>query len=266
MTLELGAVSPGQNSATEVWIKARLYFQKAQHPFLEKSPVGLETHDDDDAFEIDCNTASDDKADDPVGANPATTIIGSRTSCSVTRWWINASSKAGSKPFGEDPEDFDAFSTTQSAFEPQIPVTPPHLTSLFMLGKLVAALIDKDWAFISIDAPIVEPTLRASKDQLLTVESFAPTPRDTVIVKMTTASHGSLAGRLSAWPSYTCLPHSKTIQKIYVVRFDGCLADGDCGFVVVDVGYEEINGHLVAGCQTTGSAHVLAASEAVKDI
>ncbi|KAF2245812.1 hypothetical protein BU26DRAFT_411534, partial [Trematosphaeria pertusa] len=79
-----------------------------------------------------------------------------------------------------------------------------------------------------------------------------------------TASGGKLFGKLCGTPSYTRLHNCTSFQKVYTVRFNGTLANGDCGSAILDAATGETYGHLVLGCRTTGTAYVLAAHQAVE--
>jgi hypothetical protein len=269
-------------TANAIQLKDRVFFQMALHPFLARLPPTPGAADGDDEFEIDSDTDVNDNQDDH---DVAMTSTGSRTpgsgtqspelgsgssrrSSDVRRITDDSSgnSSGSSEPVQDASDKLVAFALTPPVYEPQELVLPSS-ASLSVLGRLVAASISTDWALIEIEDPELEATLKADKSgYMLTADKFARSPKDNVEVRTSTASHGPLSGILSAWPSYTRLPYSKTVQRVYVVRFDGPLADGDCGSVVIGVKNEHAFGHLVAGCRKTGSAYVLASSEVKKDI
>ena len=81
-----------------------------------------------------------------------------------------------------------------------------------------------------------------------------------------TASGGLLRGRLSATPTYMRLPHSKNFQKVYTVRLDGTIVDGDCGSLVVNHANGDLYGHIIAGGSGTGTAYIIPATQVFEDL
>ncbi|KAH8779344.1 hypothetical protein BGZ57DRAFT_760894, partial [Hyaloscypha finlandica] len=87
---------------------------------------------------------------------------------------------------------------------------------------------------------------------------------DTEIIAYT-ASGGLMTGTLYGTPSYTRLPNSKTFQKVYTVRFNEPLAKGDCGSWVIDAESRGLYGHIIAGCEPTGTAYIMSAHNVFED-
>jgi hypothetical protein len=100
----------------------------------------------------------------------------------------------------------------------------------------------------------------------LAYDSMASDPENDAKVYTYIASGGKICGILSANPSYAHLSTGKSFQKVYVVRLDGPLANGDCGSAVIDAKTGDTYGHFVAGCRTTGIAYILAAGQASEDV
>jgi hypothetical protein len=269
-------------TANAIQLKDRIYFQMVLHPFLEKASRTSESSSEDDEFEIDSGTETDnDSIDQDVVMTSTGSItpemptqspeIGSGSSdCSSELCRLSDEPIKGlgrsSDPVCDASNKLADFTTTQSTYESRKNVVPVF-KSLSILGKVVTGSISTDWALIKIEDPQVEAALQKDRTgHIITMDKFAQPPKDNVAVRTSTASHGPLTGVLSAWPSLTRLPCSNNIRKVYVVRFDGALADGDCGSVVVSVNNDHVYGHLVAGCRQTGYAYIMAASEVAKDI
>lgn len=51
-----------------------------------------------------------------------------------------------------------------------------------------------------------------------------------------------------------------------MVRFNGPLAKGDCGSWVIDAETRGLYGHIVAGCERTGTAYIMSAQNVFKDV
>jgi hypothetical protein len=81
-----------------------------------------------------------------------------------------------------------------------------------------------------------------------------------------TASGGLLRGRLSATPTYMRLPHSKNFQKVYTIRLDGAIVDGDCGSLVINHANGDLYGHIIAGSLGTGTAYIIPATQVFEDL
>jgi hypothetical protein len=161
------------------------------------------------------------------------------------------------------------FARTERTFVPREPALPSPET-LSLLGILVEESIECDFALIEITNKKLKDTLRSllknGKMTSLAYDNIASTPEDDTQVYTYTASGGKICGVLSASTSYARLSTGTSFQKVYVVRLDGPLANGDCGSAVIDANTGGTYGHLVAGCRTTGTAYVLAAGQAVEDV
>lgn len=80
------------------------------------------------------------------------------------------------------------------------------------------------------------------------------------------SSCGELTGTKSNIPSDIRVPYGSSFQKVFAIRLDGSLADGDCGSAVFDATTGELYGHTVAGCKATGFAYMMAACHVIPDI
>jgi hypothetical protein len=125
---------------------------------------------------------------------------------------------------------------------------------------------DLDYALIEFK----DSSLSAVKDSDGAANPLRPThvittgPRDTEIITYT-ASGGLMTGTLYGTPSYTRLPNSKTFQKVYTVRFDGPLAKGDSGSWVMDAETRSLYGHIIAGCERSGTVYIMSAHNVFDD-
>ncbi|KAF2180905.1 hypothetical protein K469DRAFT_539659, partial [Zopfia rhizophila CBS 207.26] len=68
-----------------------------------------------------------------------------------------------------------------------------------------------------------------------------------------------ITGTLSETPLYTRLPKSKSFEEVYKVQLDAPLANGDCGSSIVDAKSGQLYGQIIAGCERTGIAYIMAA-------
>jgi hypothetical protein len=161
------------------------------------------------------------------------------------------------------------FAPTERTFAPSQPAQPTP-ESLSLLGRLVEESIEYDLALIEITnqklEEILKFLLKHGKINTVAYDSIASTPEEDAKVYTYTASGGKLYGVLSANPSYTRLSTSTSFQKVYIVRLDGPLANGDCGSAIIDASTSETYGHLVAGCVKTGTAYILAADQIAEDV
>jgi hypothetical protein len=90
-------------------------------------------------------------------------------------------------------------------------------------------------------------------------------PSDCTVMTYT-ASGGSMDGILSGTPLYMRLPGGNTFLEVYVVHFNGPLAQGDCGSWVLDKETKGLYGHIVAGCELEGIAYIMPALDVFKDV
>lgn len=89
-------------------------------------------------------------------------------------------------------------------------------------------------------------------------------PLKDVTVVAETASAGTIKGILSATHAYTRLPHSKSFQKVFKVKFSQPLAKGDSGSWVMDESSHGLYGHVVAGGGR--SAYIMPAHSVFEDV
>jgi hypothetical protein len=136
-------------------------------------------------------------------------------------------------------------------------------------GRLAVLSTNLDYALIKFE----DSSLLAVKDSVgnkTATNPLRPThviktgPRDAEIITYT-ASGGLMTGTLHGTPSYTRLENSKTFQKVYTVRFNGVLAKGDCGSWVIDAETHGLYGHIIAGCERTRIAYIMAAHSVFED-
>ncbi|KAH4416864.1 hypothetical protein HBH92_059580 [Parastagonospora nodorum] len=145
----------------------------------------------------------------------------------------------------------------------------PSEASLKSLGRVIDISEANDWALIEITTVEVEERLRSSLNKdapSLAYERIAVRPPDAARVYTCTASGQKLFGYISDTCSSTRLPNGKFFRDIYVARLEDGLSNGDCGAVFFDARTHETYGHLIAGCQRTGTAHILAAHQTATDL
>ncbi|KAF2190102.1 hypothetical protein K469DRAFT_561239, partial [Zopfia rhizophila CBS 207.26] len=129
----------------------------------------------------------------------------------------------------------------------------------------------KDWALVEITNDSVLASITTSDGSADDVartclKKIAKGPKGDAGILTRTASGGEMTGILSGTPSYTRLPYCTLFQEVYTVRLDGPLANGDCGSAIVDAATGELYGHIVAGCQRTGIAYIMAAHQVFQDL
>jgi hypothetical protein len=61
-------------------------------------------------------------------------------------------------------------------------------------------------------------------------------------------------------------PHSKNFQKVYTVRLDGTIVDGDCGSLVINHANGDLYGHIIAGSSGTGAAYIIPATQVFENL
>jgi hypothetical protein len=145
--------------------------------------------------------------------------------------------------------------------------TPP-LRSLAPFGVLSQWSTDKDWALIEVQQhndTSIDAFCTGHHDELSSLKTTRPGPAGAAVVTQTT-SGGRQTGTISGTTSDIRVPHGKSFQEVFSVKLDGALADGDCGSIVVDANTGELYGHIIAGCQVTGFAYVMAASDILPDL
>jgi hypothetical protein len=137
-------------------------------------------------------------------------------------------------------------------------------------GRLKMLSVDLDYALIEIEEPDVLSALKDLWRNESNVDSLRPTHvvtaghEDTEIVTLTTSGR-YLNGTLSGTPSFTRLPNSKTYQEIYMAQLNGPLAEGDCGSWILDAETGGLYGHIIAGCEQTGTAYIMPAHNVFED-
>jgi hypothetical protein len=286
-------------TANTLRVGSRIYLQTVGHAFYDSQPpLGtVDTAMEEDMI-IDSDSESDTDYNDEmhIGITSAASrsldtlpyVASSRSGCSGSLSTISRCSTPRRSTITEDylgdcgpsitalTSALDEVTTNLTSSNPA-PQTfalkspnQPSEASLKSLGKLVKTSDENDWALIEITNTAIEEVLLAnSKDPdmpVLAYNEIASGPREDAEVYTYTASSGKMRGILSDTCSYTRLQNGKRFREIYIARMEGKLANGDCGSVVIDAKTGETYGHLVAGCQSTGTAYVLAAHQTTADM
>ena len=148
---------------------------------------------------------------------------------------------------------------------PRKRLAQPPVENLADLGQLSGWSVDKDWALIQItDATIAAKLGKSIKKDTQQVKPLPGLKENSKVIAHT-SSGGALTGTFSGIPFLTRLPNSTSFQEVHRVRLDGGLANGDCGSAVRDADTGELYGHIVAGCETTGTAYIMAAHQVEAD-
>jgi hypothetical protein len=88
--------------------------------------------------------------------------------------------------------------------------------------------------------------------------------RAAVDIICTTASRGSITGKLLAAPTFQKLPSGH--QEFWTVNLEGSLSKGDSGSWVRDAVTGKVYGHLVAGSPEPGFAYIVPMPKVMEDI
>ena len=268
------------------------YVFTAGHPFDKTSPSGppREPKVIDEEWEIDSDSDGDAEVDIYDEGFTETMSRASASSCSDDGSSDTHSTRSPQFSDASTPvEDrvFDQPSQMQAArcravetwaSEDTIPTMNIHklgqnasaaAASAATEGQLVVHSADLDYALIKFKDPSLV-TVKDCAGNRSAANSLQPThviqmgPSDTEIISYT-ASGGLMTGTLYGTPSYTRLPNSKTFQEVYTVRFNRPLTKGDCGSWVIDVETCGLYGHIIAGCERTGTAYIMSADKVFKD-
>jgi hypothetical protein len=287
-------------TANTVRVGGRIYLQTVHHAFFEEHlpaaalsrPATLgelvidsdsETNDDsDDELHIGITSVGSQSKDTLASATSHLTRLSTGSSLvsgvsefAVDNGWGEWGSNISTVPGAVDSTNMDDVIATLTSvacghrtFSTKQPIQPSP-DALVHLGDLLEGSNDNDWALVEITNDQAEEALRSSftdnNKRLLAYDNVALHPRDDTEIYTYTASGGRISGVLSGTSSYSRLPHSTSFRKIYVVRLQDSLANGDCGSVVFDAKTGRKYGHLVAGCKSTGTAYVLAAHQTMID-
>ncbi|KAI9772500.1 MAG: peptide-N4-(N-acetyl-beta- glucosaminyl)asparagine amidase [Geoglossum simile] len=279
------------------------YVFTAGHPFNETTPLSplKEPKGTDEEWEIDGynNTDSDTEVDiygeefveamsrasnTPVDARSETSSClddsSSDTYSTRSLQLSDISDSIEDQFFGQQSQTQAASyrAVRNWAFEDTIPAMDVHNfeqnagsipTSVATKGHLAVLSADFDYALIKFNDPNllaagVSAGNKSVTNLLRPTHVITTGPRDTEIIAYT-ASGGLMTGTLYGTPSYTRLPKSKTFQEVYTVRFNGPVAKGDCGSWVIDAETRGLYGHIIAGCERTGTAYIMSAHNAFKN-
>lgn len=258
----------------------------AGHVFYGTSPSGTRkvSKTIDDKWEIDSDSHSESGSDTEVDLYDKDFVEStSRASNSHSDDSSSDTPSIRSSPFSDASTHVDEVQSPSMApasrktvkmpaYEDTTPETviditeprPEVLPSLTITGGRVVALSpDFDYALIKfkdqnfngnkVGMNLIRPT------HVVTMAS-----RDVKIVT-STVSGGLMSGTLSATPSYTRLPNSKTFQKVYTVRLKRALVKGDCGSWVIDAEDGGLYGHIIAGSASTQTAYIMSAHKIFED-
>jgi hypothetical protein len=139
--------------------------------------------------------------------------------------------------------------------------------NLESLGFVTTFSVDKDWALVSVDDATVEKSLLAleGNKSIMCPKQVSKCYRAAQVGSYTRSS-GYIIGKISESPLFTRLPNSVSFQEVYKVELAGGLATGDSGSAVFDIETGDYFGHIVAGCETSGIAYVMAAHHVFEDM
>ncbi|OAQ58071.1 nicotinamide N-methyltransferase [Pochonia chlamydosporia 170] len=262
----------------------RSFYLTAGHAFFEGSKLKPQSLGQDDDFEID----SDSEADYDDELDAMITSIGSQSPdawsddnesvnysvqdylseqssyCSFSTPTFDASQGSGTTPalfsFEQASDRLLPFVKREADYSSREIVVPPA-NLLSLVGKLAVWSVDKDWALIDITEVWNSQVSSLLSDSAsgLSDAPLAMYPSENARIFACTSSGDRMTGVVAGSPSFTRVPHGKSFQEVFPIKFDGPLANGDCGSVVLDATTGEILGHIVAGCRQTGFAYVMAA-------
>lgn len=158
----------------------------------------------------------------------------------------------------------------QARAESQVPASNPRTPATSCLapfGTLSRWSLDKDWALVEVltKKRSISSFIANNPKDLSASPAASRNPAGAAIVTRT-ASSGALTGVMYGTPSDMCVPQGRSFQRVFAVKLNGCLADGDCGATVLDAISGELYGHIVAGCPTNGFAYVMAAYHVMPDV
>ena len=158
----------------------------------------------------------------------------------------------------------------QAGAEFQVPASNPRTPATSCLapfGTLSRWSLDKDWALVEVltKKRSISSFIANNPKDLSASPVASRNPAGAAIVTHT-ASSGALTGVMYGTPSDMCVPQGRSFQRVFAVKLNGRLADGDCGAAVLDAISGELYGHIVAGCPTNGFAYVMAAYHVMSDV
>lgn len=156
------------------------------------------------------------------------------------------------------------------------PETPNTSQSqLDILGRVVYSASGDhstglDYALIEIDDRHVQTSSTGlRKAQILNYSQIRQVvgrePTNTPVMSMT-SSAGLLTGTISGTPSFMRWPWADYFQEVWTVHFNGPLAKGDCGSLVVDATSKKFYGHIVAGSPVSGVAYIVPACQVFENL
>ena len=269
-----------------VYFNGDAYIFTAGHVFYGTSPSGTRKVSGivDDKWEVDSDSHSESGSDTEVDLYDKDFVEStSRASNSHSDDSSSDTPSIRSSPFSDASTHVDEVHAPSMAsasrkavkmppYEDKTPETgiclleprPEVLTSHTVTGGRVVALsADFDYALIKFED-------QKFNDNKVGMNLIRPThvvgmaAKDVKIIT-STVSGVLMSGTLSATPSYTRLPNSKTFQKVYTVRFKRALVKGDCGSWVIDAENGGLYGHIIAGSASTQTAYIMSAHKIFED-
>ncbi|KAI9150683.1 Efflux pump notK' [Paramyrothecium foliicola] len=159
-------------------------------------------------------------------------------------------------------------STSESISEAQHSILPEKILRQIIRGDaLDVCLSSLDEPASNLDYALIKvpPSMRLDIEAMKQFKKVVlDGPRDVDVQSPT--SRGIVKGAMSGTPLFTRLPGGTDYQKVYKVKFDLFLQNGDCGSWVWDADSGELYGHVVAGCPNSGVAMVMPLISVFTDI
>ena len=274
-------------TANAIYIGDQMYLQTVYHAFLDSSQSSTQpTHTNDDEFVIDTESEPESENEERIDEDiVALTSAGSHSpsprsdhaSCSSgdAESWI--SSASSTNEFAAAPIDMNlVLWGSKDTATPILMLKEkfvaeqtdiPQDKLLGLIGKLSESWPEQDIALIKVvNEPakvLLVQSAQHDDDKGVAYRKIAYHPRDGAEVYVYTRSGSKLTGVLSGTSSFTRSSHSTSFKEIFTARLHGTLSNGDCGSAVIDTSTGRTYGHVVAGCEATGIAYIMAAAQVV---
>ncbi|CZR59773.1 uncharacterized protein PAC_09667 [Phialocephala subalpina] len=224
--------------------------------FTEATSRGSLTPDFDECSSSDDNTLSVNTLDDglPRINVDSTQIIG-KGKLEDSIWSTNISGTADGRPTAE-------FTVVGHKVESDNDPSPLCLDyALVKINDRFISSSSKPSYFLDLFNRV---SLDSKAIYLWPDEVSAAATQNTAVLALT-CSAGLLRGTISGTPTYSNRPGSSKFQELWTARFDGKLADGDCGSWVIDAVTGNLFGHIVAGSPDSGVAYIVPAFRVFED-
>jgi hypothetical protein len=276
-------------TATVLKQNGKFLFQTVSHFLFEQSP-GPRCTDEDDVsdYELMSETDEDEESEDDHGSQTSGSVLQESSSD------FSDKDSHQSSSFPDVSSSNQEISTTMTSSQKETELNPtgrapaftpippkskqiagnemispliPSFANLESLGFVTAFSVDKDWALVSVDDATVEMSLLSLEGNrpIMGPKQVAKCYRTAQVISYTRSS-GYIIGTISESPLFTRLPDSTSFQEMYKVKLIGALAAGDSGSAVFDIQTGDYFGHIVAGCETTGIAYVMAAHHVFEEM